>query len=78
MNSGTYTFEPVSKAETEEEQSESSLYNLLHHSQEDLFELSLAITGRLLMLDQEKNPAMYARMQAWSTLVESAMADKNS
>ena len=62
---------------TEEERSEASLYNLLDHSQEDLFELSLAITGRLLMLDKEKNPAMHARMMAWSTVLESAMADKN-
>lgn len=92
-NSGSYTFEPLSKTERtevkflglsdekiEEEQSEASLYNLLDHSSDDLFELSMAITSWLLKLDphKERNPEPFKRMRAWEKLVSQILMEREN
>lgn len=85
-DSGSYRFEPISKKKTTgaqyqpepiplEEESKSSLYNLLDHPWENLHLLGLAVLNYKLdlMNVKDKNPAMWEKICAWEKLINSAI-----
>lgn len=92
MNSGSYAFEPFSNLSEEEkhlkqfdqlpsleEQSKSSLYKLLDHPWENLHLLGLAVLNYKLYLMnvKDKNPAMWEKICAWETLINSAIKQRS-
>lgn len=78
VNSGSYTFEPISKTEIEEE-SETSLYNLLDHSVDHLHRLAIAVTSYQLKIfdTREQNPEIYKDVCAWILLIETAIKERS-
>lgn len=92
MNSGSYTFEPISKPEVkfmglgdvlseekiDDEKPEASLYNLLDHSTDDLHILGIAMVSyQLKNFDtREQNPELYAKITSWVALAESAIKER--
>lgn len=68
----------LSEEKTEDEKPQVSLYNLLHHSTDDLHILGLAmISYQFKHFDtREQNPELYAKITSWVNLVESAIKER--
>lgn len=68
----------LSEEKTEDEKPQVSLYNLLHHSTDDLHILGLAmISYQFKHFDtREQNPDLYAKITSWVNLVESAIKER--